>query len=104
MRQIPFRFILYEFGSTSLGMRLIATRPASPLCFAPRETPFGAQGKRDKEVKRRALHGVKKEVPGGVHGGVHDSGGKDGTRFAPSPAVENACDGGQDDITPVGKA
>src|SRR5215467_1199213 len=43
-------------------------------------------------------------MPGGVHGSVDERGGKNGARSAPGPAVEDARDGGQDHVAPVGKA
>src|SRR5712664_3168298 len=43
-------------------------------------------------------------MPGDVHGGVEQGGGENRAGLAPRPAVENAGDGGQDHVTPVGKA
>src|SRR6266851_3015137 len=53
---------------------------------------------------RCALERSKEEVPGDVHGGVDQSGGKNRAGLAPGPAVEKAGDGSQDHVAPVGKA
>ena len=52
---------------------------------------------------RRALNRSKEEIPGDVHGGVDQGGGKNRAGFAPRPAVEKPGDGGQDHVAPVGK-
>src|SRR5712692_6258114 len=69
-------------------------------------TPF-ENGQRRAEMGRSGaapLHGAEEEVPGGVDGGVDQRGGEDGVGAAPGPAVEEAGDGGEDDVTPVGEA
>jgi len=52
----------------------------------------------------RRLDGTKEEVPEDVDGGVDQGGGEEGAGFAPGPAVEEAGDGGQKDVAPIGKA
>src|SRR6202171_3159560 len=44
------------------------------------------------------------EMPGDIDGGVDQGGGENRAGLAPRPAVEKAGDGGQDHVTPVGKA
>src|SRR5712664_4751285 len=51
-----------------------------------------------------SLEGSKQEVPGDIDGGVEQGGGENRAGLAPRPAVENAGDGGQGHVTPVGKA
>src|SRR6266700_337152 len=52
---------------------------------------------------RWALDGSKEEVPGGIDGGMEECRGENRAGVAPGPAVEKACDGGQDHVAPVGK-
>src|SRR6266849_7879999 len=54
--------------------------------------------------RARRLEGAEEEVPSSVDGGVDQRGGEDGVRAAPGPAVEEAGDGSEDDVTQVGEA
>ena len=47
---------------------------------------------------------MEQEVPGGVDGGVHQGGSKDGTGLPPGPSVEKAGKGGENHVAPIGKA
>ena len=49
------------------------------------------------------LGGDEEEVPEDVYGGVDQGGGEDGVGFAPGPTVEEAGDGGEEDVAPVGE-
>ena len=49
------------------------------------------------------LDRAEEEMPGDIDGGVDQCGGENRTGFAPRPAVEEAGDGGQDYVAPVGK-
>ncbi len=42
-------------------------------------------------------------MPGGIDGGMDESGGEDRAGLAPGPAVEKAGDGGENHVAPVGK-
>jgi len=42
-------------------------------------------------------------VPEDVDAGVDDGGGENGVGFAPGPAVEEAGDGGEENVAPIGK-
>src|SRR5467141_675746 len=70
--------------------------PAS-LCGWMRESVLRCMG-------NAGLDRAEEEMPGDIDGGVDQYGGENRTGFAPRPAVEEAGDGGQDHVAPVGKA
>src|SRR3954454_4607615 len=47
---------------------------------------------------------AEEKVPGGVHQGVHDSGGENGSGLAPCPAVKQARNRCENYVTPIGEA
>ncbi len=42
-------------------------------------------------------------MPEDVHAGMDQGGGEDGIGLAPGPSVDEASDGGEKDVAPVGK-
>lgn len=59
--------------------------------------------RRGSWVNKLGSRGQEEDVPEDVYAGVDQGGGEDGIGFAPGPAVEEACDGGEEDVAPVGE-
>src|SRR5436309_2993255 len=87
-------------SSTSCKFSTMAARQTVMRAFS-RVIIYSNAGPKERHMDNSSLQSSEKEMPGGVHGGMDERRGEDGSGSAPRPAVENTSDGCKDHITPV---